>query len=93
VSFLKLEEKLMRGVHVPIQLSMDGVVEPLFGLAYGKSSFERHSDSDDSMRRGSHKEIKKVIHKRKGAKHLEDDKDYKTGDPWEKNLLTEVGEH
>jgi hypothetical protein len=70
-----------------------GVVEPGFGLAYVKSSFDRHSYSDDSMRRGSHKEIKKVRKKRKWAKNLKDGKDYKTGDPWDKFLLTEIGEH
>jgi hypothetical protein len=32
-----------------------GVLEPTFGLAYGKTYFDRHSHSDDSMGRVSHK--------------------------------------
>jgi hypothetical protein len=34
----------------------------------------------------------KVIHK-KDAKNLKDDDDYKTGDPWDTFLLTEVGDY
>jgi hypothetical protein len=69
------------------------IYEPIFGLAFGASSFDRHSDSDDSVGRRIHKGSKKVPLPKTGAKNLKDDKKYETGDPWDRFLLTEVGEH